>query len=62
MVFGQLFEANLLEVEDNVGDILLYTLDSVQLMCDAVDTDRVDGETESEESRMRLSALPIVWP
>ncbi len=45
MVLGDLLESDLLEIEDDIGDILLYSGNGVQFMRHSVDSDGVDGET-----------------
>jgi hypothetical protein len=48
----------LLDVEDQLGDVLLHPRDGGELVQDAVDADARDRRTGIDESRVRRSELP----
>jgi hypothetical protein len=51
-------EAQLLDVEDDLGDVLLDARDRRELLVDVTDLDDVTAAPSSDERRTRRSALP----
>ena len=51
-----------LEVQQDLDDVLLHALDRRVLVQHAVDLDLGDAQPGIDDSRMRRSVLPSVWP
>jgi hypothetical protein len=55
-------QAELLDVQDDLGDVLLDAGDRRELLVDVADLDARDRRPSSEDSRTRRRALPSVTP
>jgi hypothetical protein len=61
-VTGVALEAELLDVQDDLGDIFLDARDRRELLVDVADLDARDRRPSSDDRRTRRSALPRVTP